>query len=289
MIVYLKRDDINIEKYDACIENAIQSSIYAFSWYLDIVAENWDVLVLNDYEAVMPLPWKRKYFIKYITQPFFCQQLGVFYKNETSEELIARFINKIPKRFRKVNLNFNSDNFSLSEMESKINYILELNLAYKLLFKNFSKGRKHAVKVGEGNSLKMKKCSILDIIKIKKEFYNHSNFPQNILKELVDYILKNNKGYIRGVYSNEVLLGGGFFLKSKNRITYLFSSFNKDGRKQQAGSFLIASIIKQNENSQFILDFEGSNIPSIASFFKSFGAKTANYHRLSYKNFPFIL
>ncbi|WP_373942482.1 hypothetical protein OEG92_04340 [Polaribacter sejongensis] len=71
MIQYVKRKDLNILKYDACIENSIQSRIYAFSWYLDIVADNWDVLVLGDYKAVMPLPWKQKYFIKYITQPFF--------------------------------------------------------------------------------------------------------------------------------------------------------------------------------------------------------------------------
>jgi len=71
MIHYVKREDLEVLKYDACIENALQSRVYAFSWYLDIVADNWDVLVLNNYEAVMPVPWKQKYFIKYVTQPFF--------------------------------------------------------------------------------------------------------------------------------------------------------------------------------------------------------------------------
>ena len=52
MIHYVKREDLEVEKYNNCIENSIQSRIYAFSWYLDIVADYWDVLVLDDYKAV---------------------------------------------------------------------------------------------------------------------------------------------------------------------------------------------------------------------------------------------
>ena len=48
MIHYVKRKDLDLNKYDACINNAINSRIYGYSWYLDIVADNWDVLVLND-------------------------------------------------------------------------------------------------------------------------------------------------------------------------------------------------------------------------------------------------
>jgi len=87
MIHYVKREDLEVTKYNDCIENSIQSRIYAFSWYLDIVADNWDVLVEDDYTAVMPVPWKQKYFIKYVTQPFFCQQLGVFATHKISKEL----------------------------------------------------------------------------------------------------------------------------------------------------------------------------------------------------------
>ncbi|WP_297814294.1 hypothetical protein [uncultured Polaribacter sp.] len=111
MIQYIKRKDLDILKYDACIENSVQSRIYGFSWYLDIVADHWDVLVLDDYEAVMPIPWKSKYGIKYIGQPYFCQQLGVFSKERLTKEIQEEIIKKIPKKFVKVSLNFNSDNF----------------------------------------------------------------------------------------------------------------------------------------------------------------------------------
>lgn len=288
MIHYIKRKDLDVVKYDACIENSIQSRVYAFSWYLDIVADNWDVLVLDDYEAVMPIPWKQKYFIKYATQPFFCQQLGVFSKAPLVKELQDKMIKRIPKKYLKVSLNFNSDNLNTLKTIEKKNYVLKLNNSYELLFKSFSKGRKHAVKSGEKNALILKECKIVDLIKFIKEFYPFINFSENKFKELASFIIENNKGYVLGVYKEELLLGGGLFLKSKNRIIYLFSSFNSDGRKYQAASFLINSVIKQYENSIYILDFEGGNLPNIGSFFKSFGAETANYFHLEYKNYKYF-
>ena len=110
MIQYVSRKLLDEKKYDFCIENSIQSRIYAFSWYLDIVADHWDVLVLNDYEAVMPIPWKQKLGFKYITQPYFCQQLGIFSLTTISEETQLEFIKKIPSKFLKVSLALNSQN-----------------------------------------------------------------------------------------------------------------------------------------------------------------------------------
>ena len=102
MIHYVKREDLEVAKYNECIENSIQSRIYAYSWYLDIVADNWDVLVFKDYEAVLPIPWKKKYFIKYITQPYFCQQLGVFSKDRVSKDFEYGMLKKIPYKFLKI-------------------------------------------------------------------------------------------------------------------------------------------------------------------------------------------
>src|SRR5580765_931871 len=56
-IRFLSRKEIAPEKWDQCISGAKNSLIYARSFYLDRMAKNWSALVLNDYEAVMPLTW----------------------------------------------------------------------------------------------------------------------------------------------------------------------------------------------------------------------------------------
>src|SRR5687767_14846783 len=57
---YLHRKQIDTRKWDQCITNAANGLIYARSFYLDTMASNWDALVLGDYEAVMPLTWRKK-------------------------------------------------------------------------------------------------------------------------------------------------------------------------------------------------------------------------------------
>jgi lipid II:glycine glycyltransferase (peptidoglycan interpeptide bridge formation enzyme) len=166
----------------------------------------------------------------------------------------------------------------------KNNFTLELNNSYETLFKSFSKRRKRSIIAGGKNDLNIKNTSILELIKIKKEFYTHIDFPEKRIQELADFVLIKDKGFVLGVFKDNVLLGGSLFLKLNNRIIYLFSSYNNEARKLQVSSFLINTIIKKHENSNFILDFEGSNLPNIASFFKSFGAKNESYYQLNLFN-----
>jgi hypothetical protein len=70
-IRYLERNEIDINKWDRCISNAPNGLIYARSFYLDSMAENWSALVTGDYLYVMPLTWNKKFGIKYLYQTVF--------------------------------------------------------------------------------------------------------------------------------------------------------------------------------------------------------------------------
>lgn len=279
MIQLLKRSQIDEQKYNYCIVYSLQSRIYAYSWYLDIVADNWDVLVLNDYEAVMPLPWKRKYGLKYITQPFFCQQLGVFSINKLKEADV--FIKNIPNNFFKVRLQLNSSNEFKSENKIiKTNYILSLNKTYNVLFKNFSKGRKHALNQGLKNECIIQEIDFQDVLTLSRENYSFKEIldkDYQKLSKLINTLKEKERVEVIGVKRGKELIGGSVFLLDSKRITYLFSAISKRGKEKQVGSLLINSIIEKYAQTDMVLDFEGSQIPGIASFFKSFGAEIENY------------
>ena len=174
MIHYLKRKDIDIFKYNACIEAAINSRIYAFSWYLDIVADNWDALVLNDYEAVMPLPWRQKYFVKYVYPPAWTQQLGVFSSFKIEAYVVKQFINAIPKKFKKITVQFNAENdVSSFKTEKRTNYILKLDKPFEEIYKGFNKNRKRDLKKAE-----TEKYSIDKEISADEFLYFYLNEPK---------------------------------------------------------------------------------------------------------------
>lgn len=285
MIHYIKRKDLDIDKYDTCIENSLQSRVYAFSWYLDIVADNWDVLVLNDYKVVMPIPWKIKYGIKYVTQPSFCQQLGIFSIENISENFQLEMIAKVPNKFLKVSLSLNSNNILKLKNKTRKNYILRIDKDFSEIKKGFSKGRKHAIKVGEKQNLQIKATTLKELLKIQTANYQYK-IPNRKLLALENYILKNNKGCVLGVFKEGHLLGGGFFIKSKSRMIYLYAAFTKEARNLQASSFLISEVIKDCSN--LILDFEGGNMPNMERFYRSFGAESEEFQKIDYSKLPFL-
>ena len=71
MINYIEHKDIDFKKWDSCVANSLNRLIYGFSWYLDVVCNDWDALVYNDYEAVFPLPKRKKWgYIIFISLSF---------------------------------------------------------------------------------------------------------------------------------------------------------------------------------------------------------------------------
>ncbi len=280
MIKYIKRKDLEVEKYDACIENSLQSKVYAFSWYLDIVAENWDVLVLDDYKAVMPIPWNRKYFIKYALQSFFCQQIGIYSgKKQLKQSSVNLFFQKIPKSILFLNLNVN---VGLSSSTKKTNYELDLEQDYNQIYKNYRKDRIKSLKKASLAELYFQdfdnQVQLIDLYKEVFGYVQHSEKYFNTIKQVMDFCLQNDLGFVRNVFYRENLVCVGFFIQYQSRIYYLFSASSKLGKQYGATTFLIDSVIKEYSMEKIVFDFEGSSIPNVASFYKSFGSVKTTYY-----------
>ena len=290
MIRYLVHKEIDFVKYDRCISESENSLIYAYSWYLDIVAENWDALVLADYEMVMPLTHRKKYGISYIFLPPWVQQLGIFTTIEIKEEIIREFLKAIPGKFKLVDVLFNYDNqFSDKYLSRRDNFILNLSSNYEFLFADYNKLRKRSVRKAQKLKLNIEEVedakSLINLFKRNKG--TELNREQSDYEMLHQLILKGTEQQkveiLRVVGRNKILLGGVVFFKNKNRIIYLFSAVSKEGKESQAITSIIDSIIRKYSDGNMILDFEGSMIPNIAKFFKSFGGVLENYYHYTKK------
>jgi hypothetical protein len=135
-IKYISYASINKEKWNECIDQSANGLIYCYSWYLDAMAQQWDALVLNDYEAVMPLTWNKKYGISYLYQPYFCASLGIFSVQPLTAVLTEQFLKAIPARFRYIDIYLNKGNlFSVTgfPLTEPIKYVLTLNKSYNAI------------------------------------------------------------------------------------------------------------------------------------------------------------
>jgi hypothetical protein len=284
MIKYLSYNNLNTEKYDVCISNSSNSRIYAFSWYLNCVTDNWGAMVYNDYEAVMPLPIRKKYGINYVYLPPWVQQLGVFSQDVISDELLKKFLFKIPKKFKKIEIFMNSGNqLDLNNIRPRKNYILNFDKTYDQIQRNFTKGRRSSIKQAQKFNLQIINTkdleSLIKLFVAEKDESLVNKFDFNKLRTLFEYLSSLSKLKTYHVKNeNGNLIGGAVFLFDENRITYLFSVINEVGKEQQVMSFLINFIIESHVGTGYILDFEGSMISEIAKFFKSFGAVEEEYY-----------
>lgn len=285
MLQHLSYHQIDFTKYDACIVQSHFPLIYATSWYLDIsTAKDWDVLVLDDYQAVMPIPYarlKRSFWKKSVVQAYFAQQLGVISPNVLDPTIQSRFIEHL-KRLKPVVYHLNHTQLEVAKtmaLKQRNNFILDLNLPYEALFKNFTSSKRQRVRKTEKNGLTLDRISVEEFISFQSK-YMPLNESKRILakkKELMTYCLAHELGEIFAAYHNNDLVAVAFFMLYKNRIYYTQSASNDQGRKLLGTDFILNSMIKKYANTDKVLDFEGSELPGVAKFVQSFGAVNEPY------------
>lgn len=295
MINYIEHKNINKHKWDACINESTTTSIFVYSWYLDIVSENWPALVLNDYEAVFPLASKSKYKINYLIQPFFTRYFGVYSKHKISEKLVSDFFSSIPEKFKFIEFCIHEstpitkNNFDLKEKKYQI---LSLEKEYEFIQKEFSDNAKRnikkAIKAGLTVQSGISPEKIVNLFKSTKgnelEVFKPEQYKTLI--KLMNECLKQNKGQSIAVYDGNTLCAAGFFMKSNNRFVFLKSGVTNEGKSKGAMHFLFDHFIKENSNKGCQLDFGGSSVDSVARFYKNFGAKDCVYLQVKKNKLP---
>ncbi|MDX5320934.1 MAG: hypothetical protein LPK45_07490, partial [Bacteroidota bacterium] len=236
-IQYLRNDAIQTEKWDDCILHSSPSLIYAYSWYLDEVCDEWDALVLEDYRAVMPLPFTRKMGLHLALQPPFTQQLGVFSREALQEEVLREFIAAIPSKFRWVNYQWNVRN-QLAELSKKTNYVLDLIQGYEMLYEAYDTSLKRALRKSIKSSCSLSEgvsfeelFSLIDY-QNQKQAMGISNKSRQKLQRLLHACTKKGSLLVVGFYSPvNHLCSAGVFLKDHQRIYYLLGASDDMGRE----------------------------------------------------------
>jgi len=297
MIRHLSPEQIDYEKWNNCIQQSVNGNIYALSWYLNLVSPEWEALVEGDYLRVMPLTVKTKLGFKYMLQPFFIQQLGVYSTSNLYPEKTLEFINSIPKSIRYFDINLNSHNeIKNIEFKRNRNFMLDLITDYKRLQSNYSSNNKRNIKkAGKSNLVLTKGIQPADVIKLFREgpsqrLTRWEEKEYITLERLMYMSIHKGMGVIYGVYTEEnQLCAAAFFTRFKKRLTFLFSGSDNIAKENGAMSFLLDSVIQEYSPSETTLDFEGSNKDSLARFYKGFGSKEVYYLRVKENrlSFPF--
>ena len=283
---------INKEKWDECIERCSNDIIYAHSYYLDQLADNWDGIVVNDYECVMPIPWRKKFGIRYSYDVPFIQQLGYFSRVDIDHKiLIDAFFSFI----KYGHYNFNYSNNAIADLpgvKTATNFIIDLTDKESIL-NNFTKNFKQRLQNASANDLSYVAATSFEAIEMYKDLYSQSlkNISQDDYKNvtaLTRILSSQNKCVVRKITDSKAqTLSIVLLLKNESRVYNIINATNSEGRKTKANYFLYAQLLNEFAGKGLLFDLEGSELPGVKIFYKKMGAVNQPYYRMKINNLPF--
>ncbi len=258
------------------------------SWYLNIVSPDWEAIVSDDYQFVMPLTIRQKLGQRYFYKPVFIQFLGIFSNQDITVEIGEEFVQEALKYVKFIDSWFNPGSpFSESEIfTKKQTQVLDLSNDYETIASNYSRSNKNNVKKVRKLGLSVKREFNAEIlIQLLKGMYSRKNVEGVVeqdfknLNEIMKIAESNNLGEYYTVYSGEEVCSVAFFLIWNNRAIY-YHAANELGREKRSMFLLVDEFIKDHAGQKLLFDFAGSNIPGVAEWNFGFGAENENFYEV---------
>ena len=296
-IQYLHHHEIDKKKWDELISNAGNGLIYAYSFYLDQMAKHWDALVLKDYEAVMPLTWNKKFSIYYLYQPAFTACLGIFGQG-INDVMVDQFVQAVPSKFKLIEISLNAGNKFTGQSSRFIpaaNYVLSLNKSYDDLYRSFRENHQRNIQKSlQAGNVFQKDISIDQVINLNKEQMKKvsplDDEDYDHIRILYEFLGSQGKANTYGIMSNQnKLLSSCVFFFSHHRAYYILVGNHAEGRNTGASHALIDGFIRDHAGENLVLDFEGSDIESLALFYAGFASINEPYPVIRWNRLPWWL
>ncbi|QBJ85112.1 hypothetical protein DDI74_02060 [Chryseobacterium gleum] len=279
MIRRLKYHEIDFVKYAQCLENSEQRKYSATKHFLDTTsAMPWEILVYKDYEAVMPVPFVRKYGMKIVHNPKLCQQLGVFSAKDDLD-LNEAFLEYLEKNYMIRAYPFNDVNQLRTKIRIKKNFLLYPD-AYEKVYAKYSPKRKRKLRLDEAV---LKDSEIKTISFDKARAFIEANTiglsKEDDLSEFMRIFESfYNLGYLKftAFYYQQKIINVIATYSDCNMVALLGNFNDKNYVKLSGASVLIDHLIKENIETH-IFDFEGGELPNIEEFFRGFRPELRPY------------
>lgn len=256
------------------------------------MATNWDAIIMGDYAHVMPLPWRSRFGIKYLYQPSFTPQLGIFGGMPPSREVMRAMISAARDRFRFAEIFLNHSNVIYAAPNSN-NFVLDLERGHETIAAYYSDNHKRNIKKAVEAGLVYERTphdgNGMDpgIAFLRQQVPHLGKDDFNRFKKTCLKLWEQDWAMQRVVRSKDgKLLARSIFLFDGKRVINILPFTYEAGRPLGAGHFLIDRLIQEFSGQKLTLDFEGSVIPSIARFYAGFGAQAEQYPFIRWNDLP---
>ena len=286
----VKHKEINQKSWDNLVCSQEHVPFYFLYNYLSSICK-WEAIIEEDkngYCFILPIPFKKRLWIKYFYQPFFCQQLGYLSNTPIDASQQTEVVRLLKKHFHFGEMNWNaawSEHQDLT-INQKPNFILNLGYNYLELQQNYSTNRKRIHK-----KLLREEIEIVETTNFEAVETTVENFKARFINRIPEIKQKDYSKLLSGLNSikSQVKLRSIYLINRNeeisstlvvdfnDRMVYLMGSTADEYKKKGVHSLVFDKLIREHAPSNKILDFEGGASSGIAQFYQSFGAKNTPY------------
>lgn len=292
-IKILASKQVDTRKWDHCVASNANGLIYSSTEYLNAMAKNWHGVVIDDYAAVMALPWKRKFRIRYGYTPPFIQQLGLVGK--ASNEEFTRILQLFYKFFPLADVNFNFLNTNIQQLLPVIprnNFVIDLSMGYDLIKSHYKHSLKENIRKAAHESFIYAEEKVQEGIHMYHSHYNErmkKHIKEKDYKhfsQLCESLHKNKECFARTAKNEQnEILAMAVFLKDTKRIYNIMNTTTHKGRDKEANHFLLNQVLHEFAGQPLLFDFEGSELPGVREFYEHFGPMNQPYFHYHYNGY----
>ncbi len=282
MIQFVNNKDIDPEKWNQTVDNALFSTVFCHYELLGQLTQpnTWHALVQGDYEAVMPLPTRKKWGIPYIYTPFFLPQMGIFAPGTVSIEQTKAFMDAIPEKYAVADIILNTGNRTDCPTAMLTSHELKLQASYEALRAGYAHNTQRNIKDAERQQVRIRfqEPVVENVIRLFRENRGkeHSvHFGPDDYDRLVTIAKALNEQDALLTASARTtdgdLAGGALFVRDGKRLWFWFSGRDYLYAAQKPMFLLLDAVIREHAASNLTLDFNGSINPNVARMYQSFG------------------
>lgn len=264
--------------------------IYGLSWYLDAVLSapgwKWAGLVLTDekgdYQAVMPVPLRRKYGQWVVHQPLFCQFLHIYAHSVEVDSLL--FFRTMQHHFWYGSVLHLQQVPSYRPTKTWIRSLrtLLLNLAapYETIYQQYSSDRQRNLRKAKAFGWSIKASTDPEpMLSLFRQFHaggipgGVGEWAYEVFRRLFVALQQRQMATLYYAVWQGNIEAGVLFVQESNRIIYLFNAASGIGRAGNARTLLIDQLIQERSGRPGLwFDFESPEKESVVAFYRSFGA-----------------
>ncbi|MFT5861097.1 MAG: hypothetical protein ACI865_003216 [Flavobacteriaceae bacterium] len=278
----IQRERLDGARWNELVARTSDAAFFSYTWYLDAIAENWCVLVDENYSVGIALPFTKRLSQKILYTPIFVSYMELLGNKDLInfselEEQIRSIFKLIEIEFKEPLLGNDNESFICQVTDGSTKRKSQVN-------RMLNKANRFELKVRPTSNWQ----SVFDIIKSEliNKFTGMSTVSMGRLEEMYREAEKDGKLCAFEVTKDEICQGGVICFVHQGQL-YYSKGATLELARDNGGMYLAmdAAIANAMEDKR-LFDFGGSRVEGVRRFNHNFGGSDLEYFSYRIDNGP---